>query len=138
MLIVADALGLTVLALQVTCAVFWMAPNDGYRVISGTLIYFVLAATALGFWHYEKLVQRFSNPNQWFGLASGSILLGGLSFCADILIGTVFHSGSSSAFDAASKAGGPFGIALTLLICPGLTAVAVAGLARSFLLVQQI
>jgi len=135
--IVSDALGLTVLALQVTFAILWLAPNHAYRAVSGTLIYLILAAVALGFWHREKLAKRFSSPNQWLVLAGGSVLLGGLSFCFDVRIGTIFHSGSSSVFDAASKAVGPFGLALTLLICPGLTTVAVSGLARSLLRAQR-
>ncbi len=133
MLIGADVLGLTILALQVICGIRWLDPNDGDRVVSGTLVYFVLTVAALAFWHHEKLAQRFSDPNQWLALAGGSILLGGFTFCADIFIGTVFHSGSHSALDAASKAGGPFGFGLTLMICPGLTSVAIAGLVRSLL-----
>lgn len=134
--ILADTIGLTVLAIEVACLTHWLAPDDGFRILSGTLSYLVLVTVSLAFWHHEKLAKNLSEPYQWFRFGGGSILLGGVSFCFDMLIGTIFHP-SSSPLDAATKAGGPFGIGLTVLFCPGFTVVAVAGLTRSLLLQRQ-
>ena len=134
--ILADTIGLVVLAIQVACLTRWLAPDDGFRILSGTLSYLVLVTGALAFWHHEKLAKNLSEAKQWVKFGGGSILLGAVSFCFDMLIGTILHP-SSSPLDAATKAGGPFGIGLTVLFCPGLTAVAVAGLTRSLLLQRQ-
>jgi len=130
-LVASDALGLLVLAVLVALLVHWLVPDDGYRVVSGTLSYLVLAGMALSFWHHDKLSQRALEASHWIRMAGASLLLGGLSLCFDILIGSVVHPGSASKIEAASRTIGPLGIGLTLLISPGLTVVALAGLVRS-------
>ena len=70
-------------------------------------------------------------------LVAFSIVVGGLSFCDDALVGSGFHLRIHSWVDAATKAGGPFGVYLTLIICPGITAVALASFVRLFALGAQ-
>lgn len=128
-----DAVGLLALAPQAAVAVYWLAPAEEDHTILGILVYLVLAALALWLWHHDEYARSFATPTQCLGLAGGSICIGAISFAMDVLIGLIFHHGGATPLDAASKAGGPFGFVLTLLICPGLTAIAVAGFVRSLL-----
>jgi hypothetical protein len=127
----ADAIGLILIAVELTVLFWWLVPDDGTRFIAGIVAYGVLVGLALAMWH-GKEAKRFSVPYDWARVVVGSILLGALSLGVDMLVGSFIHPGMSP-IEAGMKAGSPFGFILTIFLCPGLTVVAVAGLVRSFL-----
>jgi len=129
--ILADAVGLLLVAAQLALVFRWLVPDEGTRLITGILAYGVLVASALSMWH-GKAGSRFSNAYHWMGVFFGSILLGGMSFGIDILVGSVTHPGISP-IKAGTKVGSPFGFILTIFLCPGVTMIAVASIVRSFL-----
>jgi hypothetical protein len=129
--VLADAIGLVLIAVQLTLVFWWLVPNDGTRFIGGMLAYGILVALALAMWH-GKEAKRFTDTYDWAGVILGSIVLGAMSFGVDMLVGSFSHPGLSP-IQAGTKAGSPFGFILTIFLCPGLTMVGVAGLVRSFL-----
>jgi carbon starvation protein CstA len=126
----ADAIGLAAVALQTATVVHWLVTDDGYRLLIGFPGFFALSACALWMWHDEKTAEKLSNSNEWAAAVVSSVLMGAVSFAIDVMVGS-WNNPGTSVFQAAAKASGPFGIALTILICPGLTIVTIAGLVRS-------
>ena len=94
------------------------------------LIYVVLGAFALYAWHNDGMIRRVSAPSEWGVALLLSLVIAAFSFGCDILIGMHHHPGLPP-LRAALEAGGPFGFGLTLMACPGLTMLAIAGLLRS-------
>ena len=127
----ADAIGLVLIAAQLTVVFRGLVPDDGTRFLAGILAYGVLVAVALLMWH-GKEAERFSDAYDWVGLFFGSILLGCMSFGIDVLIGSSEYP-AISPIKAGTKVGSPFGFILTIFLCPGITMVAVASIARSLL-----
>jgi hypothetical protein len=134
--VVADLLGLTVLAILVMVVIRWLAPNDGSRLVLGLVAYTFLAVCSLSMWHKDGASKKISKASEWAKLGAGSILVGALFFGIDMLNGKIFHSGVSP-LEAGTKAGGLFGFGLTLICCPGMTMVAAAGFARSYLVPRE-
>jgi hypothetical protein len=130
--ILADAIGLVLIAVQLVFVFRWLVPDDGTRFVAGVFAYVILAAVALRIWHGRETSERFSDARDWAGVVIGSILLGCLSFGVDILVGSSTHP-EMSPIKAGRNAGSPFGFMLTIFLCPGVTMVAVAGVIRSFL-----
>lgn len=125
--ILADVVGLVVPGLVVAPVLRWLTPET--KILGGLFIYGVFAVVAEVAWHSKKETPWLRRPSAWVVFAGASIVLGGLSFLCDALI--------AGGFKAAMSSGGPLGFGLTLIVCPGLTVVAVAGFARSFLLLQE-
>jgi Na+-transporting NADH:ubiquinone oxidoreductase subunit NqrB len=132
LLILADAIGFAALAVQLIFIFRWLVPEDEFRLLEGVLAYGALTVCALWMWHGEKMAQKISGPAKWAAVIGGSIFAGALSFVCDMIVGSINNPGLS-AVKAGTRAGSPFGFILTVLICPGLTMVAVAGFIRSFL-----
>lgn len=59
------------------------------------------------------------------------VVIGALSFGIDVVVGLINHP-KLPPIEAGTKAGSPFGFALTAMICPGFTMLAVAGPLRAF------
>jgi hypothetical protein len=131
-----DAIGILIIGVQLYWVLRWPAPNGGSRFILGILAYIVLAALAVYLWHKEPPVEHLSGPGEWAAAILGSVLLGGVSFGIDMLIG-LFNYPKLTPIDAGTKAGSPFGFPLTLMFCPGFTMVAIAGLVRALLLQER-
>ncbi len=131
----ADAICLVLMAAQLTFVFWWLVPDDGTRFIAGMLAYGVLVAVALVMW-YGKEAKRFSDAYDWVGVFFGSILLGCMSFGVDVLIGSSEYPGISP-IKAGTKVGSDFGFILTIFLCPGITMIAVASIARSFLVCRE-
>ena len=110
--------------------IFRFVPDDGTRFLLGLLSFIVLASVALYMWHAEKITKQISKPSEWAATIAASVFLGALSFGCDMLIGVINYP-ALAPFRAATKAGGPFGFGLTVLLCPGLTIVAVAGFVQA-------
>ncbi len=124
--VLGDALGLAAIAIQVSVIFLWFVPDDGFRLLFGAIAYLVLAAGALYWWHGERVAAKISEPSEWALTIMVTVLGGAVSFGCDILVGLLDFSGLSP-WKAATKVGSPFGFGLTLLICPGLTMLAIAG-----------
>jgi hypothetical protein len=118
-----DTYGLAVLAIQLVAVFHWLVPGDNGRVVEIALSFIVLANICFYLWHAEKSSERLSEPSDWLGLIGVSIVGAAISFGLDMRVGLVFHP-KLSPIQAGTKAGGPFGFALTMLLCPGLTTVA--------------
>jgi hypothetical protein len=129
--VLADAIGLVLIAGQLAVVMHWLVPDDGTRLVAGLLACGVLVAVALVMWH-GKEAERFSDAHDWVGVFFGSILAGAMSFGVDVLIGSSEYPGISP-FKAGTKVGSPFGFLLTIFLCPGITMVAVGSIARCFL-----
>jgi hypothetical protein len=127
--LVPDVIGVLMIGIQLYWVVRWLVPADGSRLILYILAYVVLAGIALYVWHKDPPVKRLSAPREWAMAVVGSILVGGASFGIDIVIGLI-HKPKLSPIEAGTKAGSPFGFPLTVMLCPGFTMLAIAGLVR--------
>jgi hypothetical protein len=78
-------------------------------------------------WRSEKSAKT---AEGWLWSAMGSVIVGLVFFACDVWVGGSRHA-SLSAWEAAKNAGGPFGFGLTLVVCPGLTFISIAGIART-------
>ena len=136
LLFISDVVGLGVLAVLVAIVFHWLAPNDGSRLILSLLAYMILALCSLGMWHSDSASKKFTDPSEWAAMGGISIVIGIVFFAIDMLGGSIFHPGVSP-IEAGTKAGSPFGFGLTLICCPGVTMIAAAGFARSFLVPEN-
>jgi hypothetical protein len=94
-----------------------------------TGVYAVLSVPAWWIWREDLDGTKIPWPN----IMLGSIGLGAAFFLCDIFIGRLTHS-ELSLLDAAFHAGGLVGFAVTLIVCPGGTSIALSGWFRSLLL----
>ena len=122
----ADVVGLLVLAGLMVLTIS-VVPDLGIPTPFWLFVYVVLALICWYFWHSDKLPNKTTN---WLWFVPGSIVLGGIFFGVDMMIGH-FNYPDIPVVDAAKKAPGPFGLILTLAVCPGLTIISLASLARS-------
>jgi hypothetical protein len=93
--ILADTIGLLLVAAQLILLFHWLVPDDGTRFFAGILAYGVLVGAALGMWHGKQASERSSDAHDWVGVVVGSILLGGVSFGVDVLVGSFTRPGMS-------------------------------------------
>jgi hypothetical protein len=133
--ILPDAFGLAMLGVQIVAIFYFLTLNhilsdDGSRLIFGILTYIVLAAVALYMWHGRSFTMKMSRPVEWAAAIGASIFLGALSFGADMLVGLIANP-QLSPIEAGTKAGSPFGFALTVMLCPGVTTVTISGFFRA-------
>jgi hypothetical protein len=127
----ADIIGVVVLGLQVLVLFRWILPAFESRLAWGVVAYGLLACGAMYMWHARKIKEMISEPGEWAATIGGSVVLGALSFGVDVMLGAKNNPGLSL-LETATKSGSPLGFPLTVLLCPGLTVVAIAGLIRSF------
>ena len=128
----ADLTGLVVLGSLVFLLSCLLISDPTSRMVGGFVVFGVLAATALGMWH-GKTAKSLTGPKHWLALFGASLLFAGISFAIDMAIGHISHPGIPI-FEAGRAVRGPFGFAFTLILCPGLTSVAMAGLVRAIVL----
>lgn len=131
--LISDAIGILVIGMQLYWVVRWLVPDDSSRVILGMLAFIVLTGLALYFWHKNPPMEHLSSPREWALAIPMSVVIGALSFGIDVVVGLIIHP-RLSPIEAGTKAGSPFGFPLTVMICPGFTMLAVAGLLRASLL----
>lgn len=131
--LISDCVGILTIGVQLYLLVWWLVPDDDSRVILGVLAYIVLAGLALYFWHKEPPAKNLSEPSEWAMAIVTSVVAGGVSFGIDMLIG-LSHDPTLSPVEAGTRAGSPFGFPLTVMLCPGFTMVAIAGLLRALML----
>jgi hypothetical protein len=131
--LISDCVGILTIGVQLYLLVRWLVPNDGSRIILGVLTYIVLAGIALYLWHKEPPVKNLFEPSEWATAIVGSVVMGGVSFGIDMLIG-LFDNPKLSPIEAGTKAGSPFGFPLTVMLCPGFTMLAIAGLLHALML----
>ena len=131
--LISDCVGILTIGVQLYFLVRWLVPNDGSRVILGVLAYILLAGLALYLWHKEPPVKKLFEPSEWAMAIVASVAMGGVSFGIDMLIG-LFNNPRLSPIEAGTKAGSPFGFPLTVMLCPGFTMLAIAGLLRALML----
>ena len=114
--------GLMVLTISVV-------PDFGIPTPFWFFVYIVLALICWHFWHSDKFPNK---TKDWLWFVLVSIVLGAIFFGSDMMIGHFYYP-DLPVVDAAKKNGGPFGFILTLVVCPGLTIIGLASLARSLL-----
>ncbi len=128
----ADVVGLLILAVEtaIIVAAFCYRSNP---VITFVIAFLVLAVTGLYSWRKEKSP---TTAKGWILFALGSIVVGALFFAVDIWVG---HSAYPNLplVDAGLHNYGFLGFGWTLIVCPGLTMIAIAGAARSLYLNVQ-
>lgn len=127
-----DAIGLVVLTAEIGLLIP-VFTSEEIPIVIWIVIYVALAITAIYLWHSEKSPKT---PSGWLGYAAGSVVLGGLFFVADVWVGRSGHP-NLPLLDAATRAGGPFGFVSTLIVCPGLTFISIAGIARAYYLSKR-
>ena len=128
-----DVIGILIIGIQLYLVVWWLVPADGSRLILYILAYVVLAGVALYLWHKEPPVEHLSEPSEWALAVVGSVLMAGVSFGIDMAFGLINHP-KLTPIEAGTRAGSPFGFPLTVMLCPGFTMLAIAGLLRALLL----
>lgn len=131
--VASDGVGLLTLGVQLYLLFSWLLPDRGSRVTWSGLAFVVLAALALYTWHKDPPLKYPCEPGEWAAAIVASVLMGAVSFGIDTVVGLI-NNPKLSPTEAGTKVGGPFGFPLTLMLCPGLTMVAIAGLLRAFLL----
>jgi hypothetical protein len=119
-----DAIALTVLALELALPIAVISPAE-ISFVLWIFIYLILAIAAIYCWRNEKSPKT---PGGWLAYSIASVVFGIAFFACDIWIGGSGHP-NLSLLDAAKEAVGPFGFGLTLIVCPGLTFISVAGIA---------
>ena len=78
-------------------------------------------------------VEHLFEPSEWAMTVVGSVLMAGISFGIDMVIGLI-NNPKLTPIEAGTRAGSPFGFPLTVMLCPGFTMLAIAGLLRALLL----
>jgi hypothetical protein len=130
--LVPDGIGILSIGAQLYLLFRLVVPDDGFQVIWGNMAFVVLVFVALYFWHKEPPMKYFSEPSGWVAAIFVTVLLGALSFGIDMIIGLIKNS-KISPIEAGTKVGSPFGFPLTVMLCPGCTMIATAGLLRALL-----
>jgi len=130
--LVSDAIGILIIGIELYWAVRWLVPADSPLTLY-IFSFVVLAGVALYVWHKDPPIEHLSEPSEWAMAVVASILLAGVSFGIDMTIGLV-NNPKLSPIEAGTKAGSPFGFPLTVMLCPGFTVLAIAGLVRALLL----
>jgi hypothetical protein len=92
----------------------------------------VMIMAALHAWHGHKK-SRNAGAENWMAGTILTPLLGAASFAIDVFVGS-FHGTYSNFFQAGFHAGGPFGIVVTVLICPIATIICLGGWIRCSIL----
>ena len=97
--------------------------------VDNLAIYFfillALSVASVALWRRER-----SSTADMLGGAVMSVLAGAVFFAIDVLLGQVFHP-ELPWLDAATRGSGPFGIVVTILICPMFTFIFLSGAARA-------
>ena len=93
-------------------------------------VYAVIAACA---WWVLWRPDRDGTVIPWSTMVLGSIALGAAFFVCDMAIGRLTHA-DLPLFEGAFHVAGPLGFGGTLLVCPGLTLMALCGWSRSLVL----
>jgi|HubBroStandDraft_1064217.scaffolds.fasta_scaffold1208137_1 hypothetical protein len=132
---VADAIGLLVLAVLAGFVAWLVAVVYGKEdaVWAWCLGFPVLAVCGLFAWHSEKWP---TEPQDALIYALGSIFVGAAFFAIDAVTSTSRYP-QLPFREAIWHAGSPFGIVLTIAICPCFTLVALAGAARALLVTKD-
>ena len=130
-----DAVGLLVLAALAGLVAWFLGFVYGFQTAIWTwcLGYPLLAIVALYAWHHEKWP---TDPVDLTRYALFSIPAGATSFAIDAGISMANHP-KLPLREAVWRAGSLFGIPLTICICPGFTAVALAGAVRACLITPR-
>jgi thiol:disulfide interchange protein len=127
-----DAIGLLVLALLIA-PIALVVPESQVPLPMWVFAYIMLAVIGAFMWHSEKSPQE---PLGWLLMIVGLLVLGGLWFGVDVLIGLHNHP-DLPFFEAAKESKGPFGFVLSAVIIPGITLIAASGAARSLYVARR-
>lgn len=133
--IVADVIGVCVLA-ALAALIAWgiTAVYTKQDAIWAWAVGFPVAAiSALVAWHHDKWPLD-SRDVLLYGLLS--IPMGAVSLVVDFLIGSSMYPRLPFRY-AVWEVGSPFGIVLTICICPGFTLVALSGAVRAVMLANS-
>lgn len=133
--IVADGIGVLVLA-GLAGLVAWIIATvytKGDAIWAWSIGFPLLAICGLLVWHSEKWPM---DPQDVFLYGLLSVPAGFASFVIDALISTSQYPQLPFRY-AIWHAGSPFGIVLTICICPGFTLVALAGTVRALILASR-
>lgn len=129
--ILPDAIGILVLAVLAGITAWLVAGVYGKEdaVWAWALGFPALAVVSLFAWHSEKWP---TEPPETFLCALITLPVGALFLAIDSVVGS-FDSPQLRFRDAIWQAGSPFGIVLTIAICPGFTLIGLAGTVRALL-----
>jgi len=133
--IVPDAIGIISLAGLATLVAWAVAAlyTKEDAIWAWAIGFPIMAICALVAW-YDRRWPSDSQDVLLYGLVS--IPVGGISLAIDFLIGSSMYPQLPFRY-AIWEAGSPFGIILTICICPGYTLVALSGAVRSLLLTKD-
>lgn len=120
-----DVIGVVVLASEVALlAVFRPLEATSYWI--WLLPFLMLTVASLFIWHGTRKIQSYADCLMFIGVTlAGAFAL----FAIDIAHAYLSHP-ELPLIDAAKTLGGTWGYALTLLMCPGMTMVGIASMAR--------
>jgi hypothetical protein len=132
-ILIADLVGLTVVFAALTLVVF-VARSSDVPLFLWAIAFVVVGVIAIGIWHGEKWP---TTPFELLKVAGSSVLLGALFYIADTVIAHFEHP-EVPIWLVGTKAGSMFGFVVTAAVCPGLTTIALAGVARAICLYKDI
>jgi hypothetical protein len=95
--------------------------------------YAFLGSIAIGLWHSDKWPNKLRDV---LLAVPSTLLLGGLFFACDLILGHLHHP-DLSLVKAAEQSGGPLGFGSTLLVCPVTTLVVLLGYFRAVFLEEM-
>lgn len=132
--VICDVAGLAVVVVG-TGVVVWVLVsfdvlNDPW--VAGLIAAPTLIGTTLYTWYASKAGQDF-DTEKWMAGTLSTPLLGAVFFAIDVFIGST-HGHYANFVQAAFRAGSPFGILLTMLVCPIGTIICAGSWMRSALL----
>jgi heme/copper-type cytochrome/quinol oxidase subunit 3 len=130
---ICDIAGLSVVVAGTVLAVWALAPFDvlGNARIVAAIAAPVLVVASLCAWYVSKGGRK-KNVEWWRNLAIGTPLIGAMFFAVDVFVGST-NGAYTNFVQAGFHAGGPFGITITVLVCPLTTIVAAGSWVRSSL-----
>jgi hypothetical protein len=122
-----DLVGVSVIGLIILVLARFGYSSEGSALV--LIVPFLLfSIVCLGIWHLDKSP---ISSRGWMGAAIASAIGGGFFFLIDVLNGFLFHP-EMPLMQAATHVGTPFGFAVTILVCPCSTVIALVGAVRAF------
>jgi drug/metabolite transporter (DMT)-like permease len=121
-----DLVGMSAVAAMLAAA--FRLVLGGAEWFTSFLVAFAIAAPCA--WYAWREPRAPETSLHWVLAAIGSVVFGALFFLIDASVG---HQkvANASMLQAAESAGSPFGIVLTVFVCPGLTIICLGGAARA-------
>jgi hypothetical protein len=132
-IVIADCIGAVAAALAAVLVLLALRQTGDFDIPQ--FLWFVVPPVLAGAVPYVARHPKAAEMDTqgWVGTVLGTVLIGAIFFAIDVVFGSM-HGSYKSLLETSLHAGGPFGVVLTVLICPIGTIVCIGGLVRFTLL----